>query len=83
MRVRPRIAGRTRAAPEDQTLDLFNEWLIWSSGPLTSLLVARCEEFSPQERLHGYLGDIPPAEFENTHYPCLQHRQSAGWNQTK
>ena len=23
------------------------------------------------ERLHGYLGDVPPAEFETAHYAAL------------
>ena len=34
------------------------------------------------ERLHGYLGDVPPTEFETAHYAELATTSDAAGNQT-
>ena len=32
-----------------------------------------------EQRLHGYLGDVPPAEFEDAYHAPSTHPQGVGW----
>ena len=64
----------------ESVIGLYKTELIRKRGPWRSfeqleLATARWVEWYNQRRLHGSIGDVPPAEFESTYY--REHTVSA------
>ena len=72
-------------APAETTIGLFKTKLFkprgpWRTAEHVEIAVPEWVDWYNHRRLHGYCGDMPPAELETAHYRQQTDLAEAGWS---